>query len=198
VNGTVRFGALAGASAPLLYLAVTVAISWLEEDFMEELGWEWPSGLSLGPHGWLQITNFLVFGLLTLAFALAVHRDARNIWLRAAAGLFALTGVGRLLLAFNLDPAGADTTWHGALHSGGYLLSVVSVLLGYVFFWLGIRRDPEWRETRLYSLWALIVFLPVFAVPDTEVIEDYVFLAVVFSPLAAFAARLFVARAADR
>jgi hypothetical protein len=194
MKATVRLGALAGAIAPLLYLAVTVALSWLERDFMEELGWEWPSGLALGPHGWLQIVNFLVFGLLILAFALAVHRDARNIWLEAAAGLFALSGVGRLLLAFKLDPAGAETTWHGSLHTVGYLLAVGSVLLGYVVFWIGIRRDPDWPRTRLYSLWTLVAFLPVFAVPDTEVIEDYIFLAVVFSPLAAFGARLFAAR----
>jgi hypothetical membrane protein len=140
-----RLGAFAGALAPLLFLAVTVAVSWHEEEFMEQLGSPWPSGLSLRPDGWLQIANFLVFGLLLLAFAAAVNRDAGSTRMKVARALFALAGVGAILLGFKEDPPG-----------------------------------PE---------------VPAFMVPDTQVLGDYVFLAVVFSPLAAFAARLFVARA---
>ncbi len=198
MNLTVRRGAFAGALAPLLFLSVTVAASWHEKDFMERLGWPWPSGLSLGPDGWLQIANFLVFGLLLLAFATAVNRDAENMRMKLAAALFALAGVGALLLGFKEDSPGADVTWHGALHYGGYLLAVGSVVIGYVFFWFGMRRDLDWPRTRPHSLYALVLFLPAFVLPDTQVLGDYVFLAVVFSPLAAFAMRLFVARAAPR
>lgn len=198
MNRTARAGAVAGALAPLLFLAMTVAVSWLEEAFMEQRGWPWPSGLARAPHGWLQIANFLLFGLLLLAFAIAVNRAARNTWMRVAAGLFALSGIGALLLAFKEDPSGAEVTWHGSLHYGGYLLAVGSVVLGYVFFWLGVRGDPAWSRTRLYSLYALAPFLPAFVIPDVQVLGDYIFLAVVFSPLAAFAARLFVARPARR
>lgn len=81
---TVRVGAIAGAVAPYLFLLGTIGISWLQEDFMEELGWdEWPSGLALGPNGWLQMADFIVLGVLLSAFALAVAPvPARNRWMK--------------------------------------------------------------------------------------------------------------------
>src|SRR5688500_16686335 len=87
-----RNGMIAGALAPFVFLLGAVGISWIEEDFMGRLGWdEWPSGLSLGPNGWLQIINFIVLGVLLIAFVLAVSAvPARNRWVKVAPVLLAL------------------------------------------------------------------------------------------------------------
>jgi Protein of unknown function (DUF998) len=189
VQATVRAGALAGALAPFLFLLGTAGVSRLDEDHMNELGWEvWPSGLALGPHGWLQILNFIVLGLLLIAFAVAVHAvPARNRWVKAAPVLLALAGVGALVLAFNTDPPDRDATWHGILHGVGYVIWLVSLVLAYPFTWWRLRGSTLWRGTARYGVAAVLVFLPKYLLPDEEAHGNYVFFAVVFLPLAAMA-----------
>lgn len=164
---------------------------------MDRLGWDvWPSGLALGPHGWLQIANFLALGLLLLAFAFGVYRRAGNAKTTIAGGLFALAGVAALLLAFKTDPDDL-ATWHGVVHYVAYLLFVSSLVLAYLFFWFGVRRDPRWGRTRVFSLYALVLVLPALALPESETYGNYVFFAVILAPLAAFAPRLARVHAVD-
>jgi hypothetical membrane protein len=81
--------------------------------------------LSNGPLGWIQITNFLLTGLMTVAAAVGVRRATRSKWAsRLLAGYGAgLIGAG-LFVADPMNgfpvgtPAGAPTevSWHGMLH----------------------------------------------------------------------------------
>jgi len=192
---TLRVGAIAGAVAPYLFLLATIGISWLEEGFMEQLGWEvWPSGLALGPHGWLQIVNFIVFGVLLISFAVAVAAlPARNRWVKVAPALLALAGVGAVILAFKTDPPDQDETWHGVVHGAAYLTWLVSIVVSYPLTWLRLRSHVSWREApRWPSLLALLLFPPVYLLPDSESAGNYVFFAVVLTPLAVIAIRMAV------
>lgn len=38
----------------------------------------WPSGLALGPYGWVQILNFVVSGLLLAIFAAGLHFEVTD------------------------------------------------------------------------------------------------------------------------
>ncbi len=72
----VRWGALAGIAGPLIFAAVVI-LTVADYDFLRRLGWHptrrnevvWSSSTALGPYGWLQIANFVIFGLLMLVFA---------------------------------------------------------------------------------------------------------------------------------
>jgi len=52
------------------FAVVVVFLTFAQLGFMVELGWKplgtsdvpWPSGLALGPLGWLQVLNFAFFG----------------------------------------------------------------------------------------------------------------------------------------
>lgn len=189
-----RNGMIAGALAPFVFLMAAVGISWVEEDFMGRLGWgEWPSGLSLGPDGWLQIVNFIVLGVLLIAFALAVRAvPARNRWVRVAPVLLALAGVAAVMLAFKEDPQDSDTTWHGIIHFGAYFTWLVSLVISYPFTWWRLRGHPLWRTARWPSVLALLLFPPVFLLPDTDSAGNYKFLAVALTPLAVIAIRMAV------
>jgi Protein of unknown function (DUF998) len=86
--------------------------------------------LSLGDLGWIQITNFVLAGLLILAFAVGVARRVTtrpgHVW---GPRLFAVFGIGLVMGGvFVADPAlgfpvgTPDTipdslTWHGLLHA---------------------------------------------------------------------------------
>jgi Protein of unknown function (DUF998) len=193
VAQTFRPGTLAGAVAPYLFLLGAVGISRLEEDFMDALGWEvWPSGLALGPHGWLQTANFVVFGLLLIAFAWAVAAiPARRSAMTAAPVLLALAGVAATMLAFETDPPDADETWHGIVHGIAYLIWLGSIVLAYPLIWWRVRRHPAWTETPWWpSFLAVLLFPPALLLPDSESGGNYLFFAVVLTPLAAIAIRL--------
>ncbi len=142
VASRLRKGAIAGALAPFVFLLSAVAISWLEKDFMGQLGWdEWPSGLALGSDGWLQIVNFIVFGLLLMGFAGAVAAvPARSRWARVAPVFLAIAGVAAVMLAFKEDPQSGDTTtWHGIIHVAAYFTWLLSLVVSYPFTWWRLR-----------------------------------------------------------
>lgn len=97
------------------------------------------SYLALSNQGWEQIANFLVFGVLCIAFAVGLRRiwptGRAAVWGPRLVGLFGL----QLLLAgvFVTDPGGGyppgaplngfPQTWHGWVHgiNGGLLFNVV-------------------------------------------------------------------------
>jgi hypothetical membrane protein len=61
------------------------------------------SSLALGEHGWIQAANFIVAGLLTIAFAVGLRRALKNaFWGPALVGLWGLALVGAGV--FTTDP----------------------------------------------------------------------------------------------
>ncbi|MFI5609067.1 DUF998 domain-containing protein [Amycolatopsis sp. NPDC051903] len=71
------------------------------------------SYLALGPLGWIQITNFVVTGLLTIAAAAGLRRTRD----RRSAVLITVFGAGLIAAGlFTADPTGSS--WHGLLHLG--------------------------------------------------------------------------------
>lgn len=104
------------------------------------------SELALGPSGWLQTANFLVTGLLLMAFALGLYIALEEtVAARAAVILLVLGGVGLLVLGlFPRDLPGSVPTLHGTIHNvaGNSLLSLPVACLALGAAW---RRDPGWR-----------------------------------------------------
>ncbi len=90
--------------------------------------------LSLGGLGWLQVTNFVVTGLLNLAFAAGLRRR------RMRAGALPLAGHGFGLIVagvFVRDPgngyppgipAPVAASWHHVLHGAGAVLAFGSLI----------------------------------------------------------------------
>jgi hypothetical protein len=83
--------ALAGMIGPAVFALVAVLLTFAQYGFMRDLGWDplgasdvpWPSGLALGPLGWLQAANFAFFGLTLIV-------SSRSAWIapwRQAGGL---------------------------------------------------------------------------------------------------------------
>jgi uncharacterized protein YndB with AHSA1/START domain len=111
------------------------------------------SALSLGPRGWVQILNFVVFGLLLLAFARGVAAGAPS---RVGPALLTIIAFGYLLSGpFVMDPVGTSRSLmsiHGTVHGilGGivFLLMPVSCFV----FVHRFRRDPKWRSLQWCTL----------------------------------------------
>lgn len=179
-----RNGALAGVVAPVTFGAVILVLTVAQYDFMVGLGWHpvrdsgvpWPSGLALGPYGWLHVANSVVFGALLVAFALGLHRGMAG-GSKVGPALLAVTGAAFVLAGFKTDPdiSGGPQSWHGLIHGIAYLLIVFSILPSYFFLWRRMRRDPLWRGHGLYTLITGVAMVVLFFTPWS--LSFYFFLA---------------------
>jgi Protein of unknown function (DUF998) len=158
-----RNAAFAGMIGPAL-LAIIVVLSVAQYGFMVDLGWDpigtsdvpWPNGLTLGPLGWLQVVNVILFGLALIVFAARLHRGvaARVRGSVIDPVLLVVAGVALVLAAFKTDPSlsGGSQSRHGLVHGLGFLLLVLSLLLSFLLLWWRLRRDSLWRGYDLYTI----------------------------------------------
>ena len=137
------------------------------------------SYLALTDQGWEQIANFIVFGLLSIAFAVGLRR----VWPNGRAStwgplLIVLFGLGLITIGVCVtDPGdgyppgaplnGHPQTWHGWVHGLGGAL-VVNVLLPAACFVLSRRfaADPASRRWAVYS-WMTGALILLISVPAT-------------------------------
>jgi hypothetical membrane protein len=129
------------------------------------------SELSLSDQGWEQIANFLICGVLCLAFAVGLRRALRRAR-GAVAGPVALAVFGLALVVagiFTTDPAlgyppGAAEvkTMHGAVHALAGLFVFVSLTVAcFVLAWR-FARDARSRGWTVYSALSGLVVLAFF------------------------------------
>jgi hypothetical membrane protein len=186
--------AWAGIVGPVLFTAAFLAQEAFRRGEYDPLA-EPVSALAAGPNGWVQNVNFVVFGLLTLAFAVGLHRGMRptRVGIAGPALLF-ISGIGLLLgAAFPLREDAAGVTYDPGGHIIAGLTFFLSSALGLVVLSRRLTRDARWRSIATYTLAsgvvALIAFVVggLFFVPDAALLHDWaglhqrvVVLAVVF------------------
>jgi hypothetical protein len=163
VGSTTRALVTAGVVAGPLFVAVGLVQIVTREGF--DLSRHPLSLLALGDAGWVQITNFVVAGVLMLAFAAGVARSFGSgpgrVW---APVLFALYGVGLVLGgAFTADPAlgfpvgtpdGYPTEWtfHGVVHAFAAPLAFLSLVAVTFVVAHRLRRDGH----RAAAVWSRV------------------------------------------
>lgn len=183
--------ALLGILGPLIFLVGVILVSWSERDFMVELGWDqWPSGTALGPNGWATVLTFFLTGACMTAFGAGLLVRAGTSWVRRiGASLLIVSGLGMAVLSFKTDAEGTEQTWHGLLHVIGYMTFFFPLLLAYVFLALGSWRrfaSSSWK----YAPLALLPWLGAFVLPDGLDAGNYLFFAILLTPLLILAIRV--------
>ncbi len=193
-NRSLTLSAWAGTVGPVLFTAAFLAQEAFRRDEYDPLA-EPVSALEAGPNGWVQQVNFVVFGLLTIAFAVGLHRGLRPTK-RGAAGpaLLFVSGVGLLLAAvFPLRENAAGVTYDSGGHIVAGFMFFMTSAIGLTVVSRRVQRDPKWHSLATYTLTAGIVALvgflaggPLF-MPDDAPLHDWaglyqrvVVLAVVF------------------
>jgi hypothetical protein len=191
----IQLAALAGILGPILFAVVVTGLTFAEAGFMRSIGWEpfgnvldWPSGLAMGPYGWLMTVNFFVCGALMAFFAYGLRLALQE---KSAATLLMLAGFAMMGLVFTTDPTirSYPKTWHGFLHDGffavlGIMLMLGMLLLGHVF-----RQREQWQDLAIYTWATLALVIPTFWLKG---LWFYVFLAAIltWSEIVAFRLRL--------
>jgi hypothetical protein len=120
------------------------------------------SALSLGPGGWVQQVNFVVFGLLVIWTAFAWRR-----FLKGGIGatwypIFRVfEGIGLIVDGFiSQDPAFGyppnttlvPPTPHGIIHVLFAFVSIIAIAIGFFILARRFTREPQWRGWATYSL----------------------------------------------
>ena len=184
---TPRRAALAGMTGPALFGGGLVTLTALQYDFLLGIGWQplgdpsgaWPSGLSLGPHGWVQDLSFALSGSLLAVFTVGLHRGMTG-GSRSGPALLFVAGVAMALLAFETDPmdhAGPGTL-HGSIHDAAFVLFVLALVPAYFLLWRRMREDTRWRGHARYTLATALIASACLVLPGAAY---YLFLAAVLA-----------------
>ena len=170
-----RLAVLAGIIGPLLLGSVITILTILQRGFMTSIGWrleaplDWPSGLSLGPFGWIMTVTFLVSGLLIILFASGLRLRLPRLrlstfstWLLIAAGYGMIGLVSPTDKTLDKELHGMPATWHGRLHDSSFVIIGVTlmpamVLLGYIFL-----KDKRWKNLAVYTWLTVALAVPTF------------------------------------
>lgn len=158
------YGVIAGP----IYVAVSLAQALTRQGFdLTRHAW---SLLSDGTLGWVQVTNFILAGLMTVAAAAGLGRAGTGRWLPRLVAVYGVSlvtaGIFRADPALGFPtgtPADAHTmSWHGGLHllCGGIgfsCLITACLVAGRAF---AARGNRGWA---LYSRVTGVVFLAAFA-----------------------------------
>jgi hypothetical protein len=125
--------------------------------------WQQPiSALSLGPGGWVQQVNFVVFGVLMVLSAVGWYRfltpGREAIWFPLLQSISGLCLIGAGL--FSMDPfpgyppgaALAPSTVHGTLHSVLAFAIILTLAQGCFTLAACFVRLPHWRGWAVYSV----------------------------------------------
>ena len=147
--------AWAGVMAPIIFVTVFMVEGWLRPGY-DPLS-TYVSALSLSSRGWIQISNFLIFGALLFLFTRGVAAEFPE-GKASRGGLILLTiiAAGYFLSGpFVMDPMGTpleQASVHGTIH--GILGGIVFLLMPIsIFVYLRrFRIDPRWQS--IYG-WAL-------------------------------------------
>jgi hypothetical protein len=159
-----RLAVWAGMIGSLLFLAVFVAEDVFSQDF------DWLSTAvsehSRTPHGWIQITTFIVVGLLFVIFSGGIAEELRNVpGSRTGPLMVGIIGVCLILSGpFVTDPGGvvmssSGATWHGVVHGVVGAIAFTLMPLSCFMFHRRLRSQPVWSSFARLSLTACFVII---------------------------------------
>lgn len=128
---------IAGVATPALFLAtVLVGLAGGRTS-----GSASASGLELGPLGWLMSLLFIATGASILAFAVGQYR-ALSPASRVGTALLGITGITVMASGiFTPDAPGAAETAHGQAHNMLFLVTMLSLVIGFTFNGVKLRRN---------------------------------------------------------
>lgn len=150
-----RLSAWAGILAPIIFVGVFTVEGILRSGYDPVS--MYISALSLGARGWIQVSNFIVLGLLLFVFTLGLSKEFQT-GKASRGGIIALCILSILFLIsgpFVMDRAETPTdqmTVHGLIHglSGGIVFLLMPITI-FIF----LRRfiaDAQWQSFRWWTL----------------------------------------------
>jgi uncharacterized protein DUF998 len=164
----IKLAAYAGIIGPALFAVIVTGLTIAQADFMRSLGWnplgpviDWPSGLALGPYGWLMTVTLFVCGGMMAFFAYGLKLALKE---KLATTPLMLAGFAMIGLIFTTDPTLFTTsrTWHGLLHDSFFALLGITLMPGMLLLGHVFRQNEQWKNLSVYTWATLALIIPTF------------------------------------
>lgn len=142
--------AVAGLVAPVMFWIISITAGLIRPGYnpIRQFG----SELGIGPHAWLQNTNFILFGVLELAFAYGLHRGINHgQGSRIGPALLALGAMAMLLVGIFPMSIGPHTL-HGSIHARAAQVLYYALPLAFLVMAPRLSDDRPWRGYSPYSV----------------------------------------------
>ena len=190
----IKLAALAGIIGPIVFAVMVTGLTLAEASFMRSIGWQpfgnvldWPSGLAMGPYGWLMTINFFISGAMMAFFAYGLKLALQE---KFATTLLMLAGFAMMGLVFTTDPTirSYPKTWHGILHDSFFTVLGVMLMSGMLLLGRVFQKNDQWKNLSIYTWGTLALVIPTFWLKG---MAFYVFLAAIllWSEVVAFRLR---------
>ncbi len=164
----IRLAALAGMIAPIMFAGLVIGLTVAEAGFMRSIGWQplgnvldWPSGLALGPYGWLMTINFFVCGAMMAFFAYGLKLALQD---KLATTLMMISGLAMMGMVFTTDPThrSYSQTWHGFLHDAFFTVLGLTMIPGMFLLGRLFQKNERWKNLSRYTWGTLALVIPTF------------------------------------
>ena len=148
---SVRWGLRTTVVGTAIYIVLDIVVQLLPPHYSPISQAE--SDLGVGPYGWLMDLNFVVRGILSLAFVYGLYRAWPKTLVvpRLSLALIGAWGIGAFVLAVSPTDVSGPATVHGTIHLLAAFLAFLFVTVGV----LGVSRSmPEafpWQAMRPYA-----------------------------------------------
>src|SRR5215203_2702036 len=151
--------AAAGIAGPLIFVMVAVVHSLLRSD--HSLVALPISALAVGPSGWVQDVNFVICGVLFLAYPIGLHLGVRQRrWGVVGPALLVLSGAGLVLAGvFPAVDASGNLTYDSLGHTVASFMAFLGTGGGFIVTSRRLAEDPSWRNLATYTLGSGIVIV---------------------------------------
>ncbi len=149
-----KYFALCGVIAPVLFTILVILESLLRPGYSQIFNDI--SDLGIGPYSIIQNISFIIFGLLSIGFAMGLGNKLPNRAGKAAKWLVVVFGLCIILAGVTLFSVGTDVIYakdvvaHGLVSAIAFLLIIIAQFMT----WLALRKSNSsiWGRYPLYSL----------------------------------------------
>ena len=169
-----------GIAGPVLFTLAFVGQELARMDEYSPLA-EQVSALEAGPNGWIQQLNFVVFGILTMVFAVGLHHGMRPMRLGVLGpALFLVTGIAAIMAgAFPLREDAAGVTYDPGGHMPAGMTFFLGSTLAIIVVSFRVARDPSWRSLRTFMVVVAValvvgnVLMVRLVIPDDAALHEW-------------------------
>ncbi len=149
-----QFYALCGIIAPIIFTILVIVESLLRPGYSQIFNDI--SDLGLGPYSIIQNTSFIIFGLLSIGFAMGLGANLPNRAGKVTKWLIIIFGLCIILAGITLFTVRSDVIYakdviaHGLVSAIAFLVIIIAQFMT----WLALRRSDMhiWKRYRTYSL----------------------------------------------
>ena len=179
-----RWAAMAGIAGPVLFTLGFLAQEQIRRDEYDPIR-EIVSALEAGIHGWIQQINFVVLGVLTMIFAVGLHRGLApsRAGMVGPVALF-ISGAANVLAAiFPLREDAAGATYDPGGHQVAGTLFFATSFIALIALSRRCAADPRWRNIAGWMLAAGLLaalsfpLMGALVIPDNAPLHDWAGLA---------------------